>query len=73
MFIKIRKRFNLPAYLTCHKLRHVFASSMAEKGVSIKAIADLLGHARSSDVAEMIYIELSDDILIQATNQISYK
>jgi integrase len=73
MFGKLKERLNLPKYLVYQKLRHVYATSLAEKGVPLPIIAALMGHSKSSDVAEMIYIELGDAILAEAANKIKYK
>jgi integrase len=44
-------------HLTFHDLRHAFASSMIERGVSATVLANLMGHT-SSATTEQIYVHL---------------
>jgi len=45
VFDNARKKSRVPSNVTIHGLRHSFTSHMMEKGVPLKAIQDLLGHA----------------------------
>ncbi|MEA3547676.1 MAG: integron integrase [Thermodesulfobacteriota bacterium] len=39
------KRAGIDKRVTCHTLRHSFATTMLEKGVNIRVLQDLMGHA----------------------------
>ncbi len=49
-----------PDPVTIHTLRHSFASTLAQRGVSLVAIADALGHSSAATVT-MRYSHLSVD------------
>lgn len=46
-----------------HTLRHVFATRLAEKGISISALQLLMGH--SSITTTSLYLHVSDDALVR--------
>ena len=51
--------------ITCHTLRHTFASHLAAAGASMKAIQELLGHSNlrvTMRYAHLSYSSLSDTI-----------
>jgi len=48
----------LPAAITFHALRHTYASHLVSRGVSMKIVAELLGHS-SSEVTERFYAHLA--------------
>ena len=50
----------LPPF-SCHTLRHTFATRMCEKGVNIKVIQDVLGHADVSTTLN-IYTDATKDL-----------
>lgn len=50
-----------------HTLRHSFASNLAQKGISIYIIKELLGHADITTT--QIYSHLNQDVLINAIKQ----
>ena len=50
----------LPPF-SCHTLRHTFATRMCEKGVNIKVIQDILGHADVSTTLN-IYTDATKDL-----------
>jgi site-specific recombinase XerC len=45
--------------LSCHKLRHSFATMLLKKGVDIRVVKELMGHA--SIETTMIYTHINDD------------
>jgi integrase len=53
MMCRMRKRLNLP-HFTYHQLRHTFASVALNSGISVRDVADLLGHANSKTT--MLYL-----------------
>ena len=53
------KRFSM------HVLRHTFATRCIERGVSVKALQRLLGHANIATTLD-IYVHVSDEYLIEA-------
>lgn len=57
---KARSRAELNKRVTCHTLRHSFATHLKESGVDIKSIQQLLGH--KSIKTTMIYIHLADPL-----------
>lgn len=50
--------------LSCHKLRHTFATMLLKNGVDIRVVKELLGH--SSIETTMIYTHVNDDQKKQA-------
>ena len=54
MICKHRKRLNLP-HFTYHQLRHTFASISLDKGMSVRDVADLLGHANSNTTMRYLH------------------
>ncbi len=63
-FKKVVRRVGLREDIHFHTLRHSFASNLVQKGVSIYAVKELLGH--KSIVTTMIYSHLNRDSLIKA-------
>lgn len=57
--------------ITIHTLRHTYASHLANKGVPLLTIKDLLGHTDIKTTT--IYAHLSNEHLQNAVNQIDYK
>jgi integrase len=53
------------ARLSMHSLRHTFATRCIERGVSIKALQRLMGHANIATTLD-IYVHVSDDFLREA-------
>ena len=50
--------------LSCHKLRHSFATMLLNKGVDIRVVKELMGHA--SIETTMIYTHINDEQKKQA-------
>ncbi len=57
---KREKNVLLPPF-SCHTLRHTFATRMCEKGVNIKVIQDVLGHADVSTTLN-IYADATKEL-----------
>ena len=72
----LRKRFQRAMvkagieHCTLHDLRHTYASHLAEQGVDLLAIKELLGH--SSITTTMIYAHLTKRHLKDAVNKIDF-
>jgi integrase len=47
---------------TVHDLRHTFASRLAQKGVNLKALADLMGHASVHMVGRYAHLAPSQHV-----------
>lgn len=60
-FKKIIKKLNLNVHfnITCHSLRHAFASHLNDENVDVLVIQDLLGHATPKTTSDY-YIHLSE-------------
>ncbi|PIE97322.1 MAG: hypothetical protein CR988_08300 [Treponema sp.] len=52
------KKTGLPDKVTCHSLRHSFATHLLENGVDVKTIKDLLGHR--SVKTTMVYLHVAE-------------
>ena len=57
--LKLCKRVSLP-HITVHGLRHMYATVLIEKGVSLAKISALLGHSSINTTFEF-YIEIMED------------
>lgn len=71
-FKKIVDRLNLHVHfnVTCHSLRHAFASHLNDKDVDILVIQDLLGHATPKTTADY-YIHPSEKKVREAMEKMS--
>ncbi len=58
---KVNREVILLPPFSCHTLRHTFATRMCEKGVNIKVIQDVLGHADVSTTLN-IYADATKDL-----------
>jgi site-specific recombinase XerD len=61
---------NVHFYVTCHSLRHAFASHLNDKDVDILIIQDLLGHATPKTTADY-YIHPSEKKVREAMEKMS--
>lgn len=67
-FARVAKRANMPE-VTPHVLRHSAACAMAEAGVTMSEIAQVLGH-RDARTTERVYARYSPDYLRNAVRSI---
>ena len=58
--MKMLKAAKVP-YLNFHCLRHTFATQMIEKGVDVKTVSSILGHA-GVEITMDTYCHPSDDV-----------
>ena len=70
-FKKIIEKLNLnvPFNVTCHTLRHSFASHLNDEDVNVLVIQDLLGHATPRTTSDY-YIHPSEQKLRQALEKL---
>lgn len=54
LWIRFRQKYNLPAHLNFHALRHHFASQCLLQGVPQKYIAEMMGHS-GTKMIEQVY------------------
>ncbi|MBM4070858.1 MAG: hypothetical protein FJ271_18165 [Planctomycetes bacterium] len=68
--LRIRRRVGLPDDLTLYLCRHGFATRALKRGVPLKLVSELLGHARTA-ITESVYLhtEFLGDELQQAAQQ----
>lgn len=57
-FVHYRERAGLPAYLTCHSLRHSIATHLLDAGVALEFVQDHLGHKSINSTS--IYARITD-------------
>lgn len=55
---------------TFHQLRHTFATRAVRAGVDVRALADLMGHARA-DITLNVYVGSSEDAKLAAVKRMS--
>jgi len=60
-YMSVLKRGRLKKEFTIHSLRHTFATRLLEKGVNIKTVSELLGHA-SVQITLDVYGHISQDM-----------
>jgi hypothetical protein len=70
-FKKIIKKLNLTVHfnITCHSLRHAFASHLNDENVDVLVIQDLLGHATPKTTADY-YIHPSEQKVREALEKL---
>jgi integrase len=64
------ERASIEPRVTAHDLRRTFGSWLAQRGVSTKAIGELLGHAPGSKMADLTYSVLTDETLRDAVGRL---
>ena len=63
MLKKYLAQTGLPSNITPHKLRHSFATHLVNGGVDLRALQEMLGHARLSTT--QIYTHLNTSKLLE--------
>lgn len=64
---EIANRAKIKAPVTCHVLRHTFATFALQRGVNIAAVSKILGH---SDIRmTMVYLNMTPEMICQEFNQ----
>jgi integrase/recombinase XerD len=63
-FVERSRKCGITPHITPHTLRHLFATTMLEKGTDIRTVQRLLGHA--SILTTQRYTQVSDTLLEQA-------
>ncbi len=67
-FKKAVRASNVNANIHFHSLRHSFASALVQRGVSLYAVKELLGHENIKTT--QIYSHLQRENLLQAVNML---
>ena len=57
---RIAEKIKIKTHLTPHVLRHSFATRMIEKGANVKALSNILGHAKVQMTLD-IYTDVMQD------------
>ncbi len=57
-----------PSKITCHKLRHTFASRLVNKKVDISKISKLMGHAKLDTTTIYAHIEMNAELRNDVSN-----
>ena len=60
---KVANKARLTQEVTPHVLRHTFATSALQKGISLAAVQKILGHDRLTTTA--IYLNLTDGHIVE--------
>ena len=57
----LNKKYEIAPYLTTHILRHTCITRMREKGIDMKIIQYLVGHAENSNITDTVYTSVSKE------------
>jgi integrase len=66
---RLRRKLGLPSHCRMYAIRHMFATTAVKRTGNLKAVAELLGHART-EMIERVYCHLNNDptFLLHAAN-----
>jgi len=63
---KAAMKAGIPSHISCHSLRHSFATHLLESGVDVKTIKDLLGHKSVRTTMGYLHVARMRDIRVKS-------